>query len=125
MGFQVAVSHATLTSTLVPERLSALDIEPSVLFSMRDQVSDYVWIRPYVGSGVNLRRQSLSLPGYAGSTTETGWGYQAFGGGEFTFAGIPRFAVSADVGYRWSRMPVDGFDLGGLGLSISGHWYIK
>lgn len=127
LGFQLAVSRSTLTSTIVPERLNAMDIEPSVLWSLRDQVSDYVWLRPYVGSGVSVRRQSLSLgiPGFGDSTTETGLGYQAFGGGEFTFAGLPRFALSADLGYRWSRMPVEGFDLGGFGMAVSGHWYIK
>ena len=32
VGLQVAVSHAELTSTLVPEHLSSLQIEPSVLY---------------------------------------------------------------------------------------------
>jgi hypothetical protein len=127
LGFQMAVSRSSLTSAIGPERLTSLDLEPSVLWSLRDHVGDYFWLRPYVGSGATLRRQSLSLgnPSLTDSTTDAAWGYQAFGGGEFTFSGLPRFAVSTDLGYRWSRMPVDGFDLGGFGLSVSGHWYVK
>jgi hypothetical protein len=48
-----------------------------------------------------------------------------FGGGEVTFAGAPQFALSADLGYHWYRTPAAGFDGGGLGVSLLGHWYVK
>jgi hypothetical protein len=53
------------------------------------------------------------------------FGLQAFGGGELTFAGVPRFALSVDLGYHWVRTPFAGVDLGGPGVSVSGHWYLK
>jgi hypothetical protein len=51
-------------------------------------------------------------------------GSQFFGGAEFTFAGAPRFAVSTDVGYR-SRSVFLGTELGGMGFTLSGHWYVR
>jgi hypothetical protein len=75
---------------------------------------------------VMIQRQSLNsgVPGAAG-TTSNGFGWQLFGGGELTFAGAPQLAVSADVGYRRLNSPVEGFDLWGVGLSLSAHWYVK
>ena len=127
IGLQIAVSRSALASSVGPGRLTSTQIEPSLLFRLPNRVGDYVWVRPYVGSGANLRRQTLSgaIPGAVGSAAQTGLGVQAFGGSEFTFAGLPRFAVSADLSYHWFRMPVAGFDLGGPGVSVSGHWYVK
>jgi len=63
--------------------------------------------------------------GATDSVSDTRLGFQAFGGGEVTFAGVPRFALSADLGYHWRPTSFAGFELGGLGLSVSGHWYVK
>jgi hypothetical protein len=127
VGIQFAVSRSALTSSVVPGRLTSIQIEPSVLFSLPDCVGDYVWVRPYLGSGASLRRQTMSsgIPGAVDSAAETGVGVQAFGGSEFTFSGVPSFALSADLSYHWSRMPVAGFEPGGLGVSVAGHWYVK
>jgi hypothetical protein len=59
------------------------------------------------------------------SVSDDRLGFQAFGGGEMTIAGLQKFALSADVNYRWSRAPIAGIDLGGVGVSVSGHWYIR
>jgi len=85
-----------------------------------------VWVRPYLGAGANLYRSTLrsGTPG-AGNAVSDGFGLRAFGGGEVTFPSVPRFAVSADLGYLWSQTPFAGFELGGLGFSVSGHWYVK
>jgi hypothetical protein len=91
-----------------------------VLFSLPDRVGDYVWLRPYVGGGLNL--QHFTQTGY-GSANKTG--FQAFGGGEFTFASAPRLAVSADVGYRSTNAPYEGFEFGNVRLGLSAHWYLK
>jgi len=124
-GIQIDGSRYAMTSA-VATKLTSMELEPSVLVGLHDSVGDYLWIRPYVGSGLMFRRQSLNsgLPG-ATATTSNGIGWQAFGGGEVTFAGAPQFAVSADLGYRRLRNPVDGFELGGMGLSLSAHWYVK
>jgi hypothetical protein len=125
-GAQVDVSRYALDSAVTAQHLTSFEIEPSVTFALADKVGDYLWVRPYVGSGVMIQRQSLNngQPG-AVNTTSNGWGWQAFAGGEMTFAGAPQFAVSADVGYRRLNTPVEGFDLGGVGLSVSAHWYVK
>jgi len=125
-GLQVDASRYAMTSSVDTTQLTSLEIEPSLVVALADSVGDYLWLRPYVGSGVMLRRQSLSagVPG-AVSTTSNGLGWQAFAGGEVTFAGAPQFAISADLGYRRLNNPVEGFDLGGAGLSVSAHWYMK
>ena len=126
LGVQVAVSHAELTSVIVSERLSSLQIEPSLLYSFRDRVSDYVWLRPYLGSGVSVLHQRLQVPGAIDSVSRNRLGVQAFGGSEFSMPNWPRFAVSGEVSYRWSEAPNPaGFDVNGLGFSVSGHWYVK
>jgi hypothetical protein len=100
--------------------VTSFELAPSLLYSLPDRVSDYVWLRPYVGAGANLHRATQA--GF-GSTSELG--FQAFGGGEMTFASVPRFALSVDVGYRWSRAPYDGFALDPLRFSVAGHWYVR
>ena len=126
-GAQLEVSHFALTSLEAPGRVTSIQFEPSVLYRLPDHVADYLWVRPYLGSGVNLRRQTLSTatPGAGPSVSENQFGLQAFGGGELTFAGVPRFALSVDLGYHWVRTSFAGVDLGGPGVSVSGHWYMK
>jgi len=46
-------------------------------------------------------------------------------GGELTFAGMPQFGLSADIGYRHLPAPFVGFKADPLSLSLAGHWYIK
>jgi uncharacterized protein YraI len=127
IGVQVDASRYAITSSTTPARLTSFQVEPSVLYSLPDRVTDYVWLRPYVGSGATLRRHSFGSDTTAAgeSTSGYGFGLQAFGGGELTFAGAPQFAISADLGYHWFQTPLAGFDLGGLGLSVSAHWYVK
>jgi uncharacterized protein YraI len=120
LGVQLEVSRYSITSADTLGRVTSLEFAPSALYSLPDRVADYVWLRPYVGGGVNLHRATQT--GF-GSTNKVG--FQAFGGGEATFASFPQFAVSADLGYRWMDAPYEGFDLKGLRLSVSGHWYLK
>jgi hypothetical protein len=125
-GAQLEMSHTTLTSVGVPGRVRSMQLEPSLLYRLPDHVGDYLWVRPYLGSGVNVGRQTLSsaIPGGL-SMSENTFGLQAFGGGELTFAGVPRFALSVDLGYHWVRTGFAGLNLGGPGVSVSGHWYVK
>ncbi|MGB2714617.1 MAG: SH3 domain-containing protein [Vicinamibacterales bacterium] len=120
LGIQLEVSRYSISSADTLGRVTSLEFAPSALYSLPDRVGDYVWFRPYVGGGANLHRATQT--GF-GSTNKVG--FQAFGGGEATFASFPQFAVSADLGYRWTRAPYDGFDLSGLRVSVSGHWYLK
>jgi hypothetical protein len=120
LGLQVQVSRSALTSDVTAGRVTAVEFAPSVLYSLRDRVTDYVWLRPYVGGGVNLNRASQT--GY-GSSNKVG--FQAFGGSEFTFASFPRVSLSADLTYRKTTTPFEGFEFGGLGFAVAGHWYVK
>jgi opacity protein-like surface antigen len=127
VGVQVAVSRISMTNTASPNRMTSTEFAPSVLFSLRDRVSDDVWVRPYIGGGANFYSSSLSaattIPGE--SVTENTIGFQGFGGAEVTLPGAPRFAVSLDLGYRWSDAPFVGYDVNGLAFTLSGHWYFK
>ena len=126
LGVQLDVSRYAVSASGTPERLTSIEIEPSLLYSLPDRVTDSVWLRPYIGSGATLRHHSVSngTPG-ADSVSGNGFGLQAFGGTELTFAGAPQFAISADLSYHWFKTPVPGFDLGGVGVSVLGHWYVK
>jgi opacity protein-like surface antigen len=125
LGIQLTLSHVGLTSSLVPEHLTSTEIEPSVLYAFRDRVTDYVWLRTHIGSGVNVRHQTTRIPGAIESVSESRLGVRAFGGAEFALSSAPRFALGVDLSYRWSQSERPEFDLGGLGLSVSGHWYVK
>ena len=127
LAVQFEVSRSSLTSPLTPGRLTATQYAPSVLVSLPDRITDYVWVRPYLGAGPRLLRRTLSILPQGGGVpvSESSVGFQTFGGGELTFASVPRFALSADVRYGWLGDPAPGFDLDGVGFSLSGHWYIK
>jgi len=127
LGVQLDLSQTTMTSTLSPERLRSTQFAPSVIYSLPDYVSDSLWLRPYFGGGAALTRSKLTsgTPEVSAAVTESLFGFRGFGGAEFTIPNMPRFAISADVGYQWSQQPFAGFDLGGVGFALSGHWYVK
>lgn len=114
LGVQFNVSRPELESA-DGQRLISTQFAPSVLYSLPDGVTNSVWLRPYVGAGPRFYRANM----------ETGLGYEAFGGAEATLASIPQFALSVDMGYRWSRPSFNGFEPRKIGFSFSGHWYVK
>ena len=123
----MAFTRDAMTSSLAAAgRVTSVQFEPAVVYGLFDHVSDYFWIRPYVGGGVSIRHQSLqdAAPAPA-ETASTGVGVRVFGGGEITFAGAPRFALSADAGYRTLPTPFPGFEPSHFTVSLSGHWYVK
>jgi hypothetical protein len=125
LGLQFDVSRYALVDA--PGRLTSIQFTPSLLYSLPDRVTDYLWVRPYLGGGPSLQRQTLNggTTGVGDPVSDNRFGFQAFGGGEVTFASVPRFALSADLGYHWLPTSFTGFQLSGLGLSVSGHWYVK
>ena len=126
-GIQFEALRSSVTSTTAPGQVTSMQFAPSLIYSLRDHVTDNVWVRPYLGAGAVLHRSRLKIgPTDADAiATDSGVGFRTFGGAEVTFPNVPRFAVSADVGYRWSQTTFPGFELGGLGFSVSGHWYVK
>ena len=127
LGLQVGFTRDAMNSTVDASRVTAFQVEPGVVYGLYDFVSDYFWIRPYVGSGLIIRHQTLNpaTQGAAEVASDTGVGFRAFGGGEVTFAGAPRFALSLEAGYRKVPTPFPGFAPDHVGVSISGHWYFK
>jgi outer membrane protein W len=127
IGFQVSFGRDTMTSDVAAGRVTAMQVEPAVLFALFDHVSDYVWIRPYVGSGVSFQHQTLkvSTSDVANQSSENGVGYRLFGGSELTFAGAQRFGLSVEFGYRHAPAPFPGFEPDSMNASLVGHWYVK
>lgn len=126
-GVQVELSRSSSTAVDAATRMTALQFAPSVVYFLADAVTEAVWVRPYVGGGVSYTRSRLSIPTIEGSSSpaESEMGYRAHGGSEFTFPGVPKFAVSADLGYQPRTIPFPGYELGGLGFTIAAHWYVK
>ena len=116
-----------MTSDSTAGRVTSMQFEPGVVYGLFDRVSDYVWIRPYVGSVVSLRHQTLSVsaPVALEPASDNGVGFRVFGGSELTFASVPRFGLSADLGYRRFPARFPGFEANPLSVSIAGHGYIK
>ncbi len=125
-GVQMDVSHYAMNDAANTQHVTSLQFEPSVLFSTRDKVTDNVWLRPYIGSGINIAQQSMSSPtGVGASTSQTGMGGQVFGGSEFTFPSVEQLAVSAQASYHWVPTSFTGMEFGGFGVAIAAHWYFK
>jgi hypothetical protein len=125
LGLQFEVSHYEVSNLIDAGTVSSTDFGPSVLYAFNDHVADYTWLRPYLGAGVNFYRSTATAPTVGIETSDSQFGSQVFGGGKLSFASVPQFAISTELSYRWFDAPTDGFDLGGVGLSVAGHWYVK
>jgi hypothetical protein len=127
LGLQFDVLHSRLGNLQGPGHVTSLQFAPSVLYALPDGIGSSLWIRPYVGGGGSLYRTTINrvTTDVASPGSENGLGIQAFGGAETTFAAMPQFAVSAEVGYRWSQVSTVGFAPRKIGVSLSAHWYLK
>ena len=127
LAIQFGFTRDAMTSGSAAGRVTSMQFEQGVVYALFDHVSDYVWIRPYVGSGVSIRHQTLSVSGPVAMepASDNGVGFRVFGGSELTFASLPRFGLSAELGYRRLSAPFPGFEADPLSVSIAGHWYIK
>jgi hypothetical protein len=126
LGVQLEAGRSTYSSPLLTERVSSMQIAPSFVYALPNMVSNALWARPYLGSGLNLYRSSLqSRVSSVSDTVDTGIGAQIFGGAEFTLASVPQLAVSADLRHAWAPTPFSGFEMGGFGFSLSAHWYVR
>jgi hypothetical protein len=114
LGVQFYASRPQIESA-DGQSIPAMQVAPSVVYSLPDAVTNAMWLRPYVGAGPRVYH----------AHDQTGLGYEAFGGAEATLAAMPQFSLSADVGYRWSRPSIDGFEPRQVAFSLSGHWYVK
>ena len=121
-GIQFAITRNRLTNDVSADQLTTTQFEPGITFGLFDRVTDYVWLRPYVGSTLAFRHVSASeLQPVSDNST----GFRAFGGAEFMFASAPQFGISADLGYRRFQEPIAGFEDKRMTVAIAGHWYIR
>ena len=127
IGIQGSFARDAMTSDVAPGRVTSMQVEPGVVFALFDHVSDYVWIRPYIGSGVSFHHQSLRVSASDAPVvaSDNGFGYRVFGGSELTFASVQRFGLSVEFGYRRVPAPFPGFEASKLSASLAGHWYVK
>jgi hypothetical protein len=127
VGVQFEIFRDARTNAATAERVISLQFAPSVLYALPNEVSDYFWVRPYLGGGATIDRSTLrsANPAEISSSSDNSLGLQLFGGGEVTFAGIPRFALSADVGYRKMPTGFAGFERRKIRFALSGHWFVR
>jgi len=117
LGIQVGVTRDSMSSDTTPGRVTSTQLEPALVYALLDNVRDYLWVRPYVGYGVSFRHQTFKDPAVVQSASDTGLGFRAFGGAELTFAGVTRFGLSVEGGYRHAPKAFPGFE--------ARHWYVK
>ena len=126
LGFQLEVSRYSYDSLDMLSRASSTDLAPGLLFAMNDRVTDYLWLRPYIGLAGHLVHSSRTDLIFTDVTESANtFGARVFFGAEMAFSSLPQFALSTDVGYYHLPEPFVGFEPGGMGLSISAHWYLK
>jgi hypothetical protein len=121
---QLEAGQSTYTTPFRSDQLRAVQFAPSVIFSLRNVVTNDIWARPYIGGGVNFYRSTSSSSFGLPDVVDKGVGSQMFGGAELTWANVPQVALSADLRHLWAPT-TNGFELGGMGFSVSGHWYVK
>jgi hypothetical protein len=126
LGVQLEVGRTTYSSAFLTDRVSTMQLAPSVIYALPNLVTNALWTRPYVGGGLNIYRSTLrSVPAGVSSAVDTGLGAQIVGGAEFTLASLPQLALSADLRHAWAPTPFSGFEMGGMGVSVSAHWYVR
>jgi hypothetical protein len=127
LGIQIGFTRNAMTSEVAAGRVTSMQFEPGAVYALLDHVSDYVWIRPYVGSVLSIQHQALKVasPAVREPASGNGVGVRIFAGSELTFAGVPRFGLSAELGYSRFPTPFPEFAADRLSASVAGHWYIK
>ena len=126
VGIQFSFMRDAMSSAATAGSVTSMQVEPGVVYALFDHVSDYVWIRPYVGSGLSFHHQALkvSSPDLV-LASDNGFGFRVFAGSELTFASVQRFGLSVELGYRRVPTPFPGFEAEKLSASLAGHWYVK
>ena len=125
LGVQLEVLRAARTQTATATRVTALQFAPGVLYALPNLVSDYIWIRPYVAGGPTIHHLTVQRADLEASSLGNKVGAQVFGGGEITFAGLPHFALSADMGYRKMPAEIAAFESRRIRFALSGHWFVR
>lgn len=125
LGLQLDALRTSTSTVPFVTSMTSMQVGPRVLYALRDRVSDYTWVRPYVGAGGRYYRSSLADPSLGTNTSDSRMGAQVFGGAELSLSSAPRFGLSVDVGYDWFTSPFVGYELDGIAVTVGGRWYIR
>jgi hypothetical protein len=125
LGLQLEAGQSIYPSLTTSGRVRALQLAPSLVVSPPGKVTNAVWVRPYLGGGISFNRLTLGSPLDGINIVEHVVGSHVIGGAELTSASVPQFAVSADVRRQWASTTESDFDLDGMGVTLSAHWYLK
>jgi hypothetical protein len=98
----------------------------SALYTLTHVNTNSMYIRPYLGGGINITRFTTNIDDYLSdflgediSLSETKVGGQGFFGAEFTFKSVPRLSFGGDVGLH--RI----FNDNGFRAGVQVHYYLK
>ena len=111
-SFQLTMSHSSQTSVDAPGEVSSLQFAPSLLV-LAARPPHRLCLDTAVsrrGSHVRARQPARGDAGRPRRRTKNGFGWQGFGGAEFTFPSVPKFTLSADLGYYWRPESFPGFE---------------
>ena len=61
LGLQLEIARTSLTGPIATDRLTTTEFAPSLLYSPSNLMTDYVWVRPYLGVGPRFVRHSLGV----------------------------------------------------------------
>jgi hypothetical protein len=125
IGLQLDALRTSTSTVPFVTSMTSMQVGPRVLYSLRDRVSDYTWVRPYLGAGGRYYRSSLADPGLGTTASDSRMGAQVFGGAEVSLSSAPRFGLSVDVGYDWFTSPYPGYELDGVAVTVGGRWYMR
>jgi len=125
LGVQFQLSRYELTSPVDLSVVTSTQFGPSLLMTLGRHVTDQIWVRPYAGGGVSLHRSSLSSPVFGQLVADSTMGWQVLGGAELTVASLPQVGLSAELAHQWFDAPFTGYEIGGFGLGLSAHWYVR
>jgi hypothetical protein len=125
VGTQLEVLRSSMTSELAGGRLTTWQFSPAVLYALPDVLRSTVWVRPFVGTGLDLTRSRFSTMTGGNTGTDTAFGTKIFGGAEVTLPAAPQVSISADVGYRWLQSSFSAFQMKGVRTSVAAHWFVR
>ena len=116
-------------------------IPVSVLYTVAHVDAGGMYIRPYVGGGININRISVSgsvkyqEQSFSNTFSATKVGGQGFGGAEFTFKSLPQLSFGGDIGFHRIGIgdidmevfeeKVKGINISKFGGSFQVHYYFK
>jgi len=102
-------------------------VAPSAVFMMtKAHALADLDVRPYVGGGLNYTQTPSNVQAVTTGVGTSGFGMQAFGGVELSFASARSIAISAEVAYyHLAVQPINLISTSGTDFYLLFHYYMK